>query len=398
MKTLLVSDIFPPKTGGSGRWFWEIYRRLPREEFLIAAGEDPRQDAFDQTHDLKLWRLPLTLSQWGLRSFTALRGYCRAVRRLRRIVKAEQVTMVHCARCLPEGVMALGLKCRSGVPYACYVHGEDVNGATTSRELTWLARRVLRNAAYVIPNSNNTERILREEWGLPADKIKLLHPGVDTKRFVPAATDAEVRDELGWGNRTVVLTVGRLQKRKGHDHMIQALPEIREAIPDVLYAIVGDGEEREYLQRLVAEQGVQDHVRFMGETSDQTLIQCYQQCDLFALPNRQVDRDIEGFGMVLLEAQSCGKPVLAGDSGGTAETMRIPETGRIADCADVNKLANAVIDLLAERDRLAEMGRRGRDLVVANFDWSALSQQAEKIFEGGSHVPLQRPVAGAVHV
>src|SRR5262245_34041549 len=174
MLTLLISEIFPPKTGGSGRWFWEIYSRLPRAEFAVAAGEDPRAEEFDRTHDLRLWRMPLTMRAWGLRSFRALWGYWRSVRRLRKLAKAEGVGMVQAARCLPEGVMALGLKCRSGIPFACYVHGEDVNSASTSRELTWLTRRVLNNAAYVIPNSRNTERILREEWNLPAERVALL--------------------------------------------------------------------------------------------------------------------------------------------------------------------------------------------------------------------------------
>jgi phosphatidylinositol alpha-1,6-mannosyltransferase len=392
MRTLLVSEIFPPKTGGSGRWFWEIYRRLPREEFLIAAGEDPRQEAFDQTHDLRLWRLPLTMRQWGLRSFEGLRGYWRSVRRLRRLARAEGVRMVHAGRCLPEGIMALGLKCRCRIPYACYVHGEDVNAASTSREQSWLVRRALGNAAYVIPNSKNTERILREDWHLPPERIHLLHPGVDTDRFVPAPHDASVRQRLGWRERPVVLTVGRLQKRKGHDHMILALDKIRAVIPNVLYTIIGDGEERGFLQQLVAQHKLQDHVQFLGETDDTTLVQCYQQCNLFALPNRQVGRDIEGFGMVLLEAQACGRPVLAGDSGGTAETMRVPETGRIADCTNSDTLAAVVIDLLREPDRLDQMGRLGREWVVATFDWKALSQQAQRIFAGlpGTAAPADK--------
>ena len=107
MKTLLVSDIFPPKTGGSGRWFWEIYRRLSRDSYVIAAGEDPGQYDFDCVHDLRVERLPLSMRSWGIRSLEALRGYTRAILRLRRLIAAERVCIVHCGRCLPEGVMAL---------------------------------------------------------------------------------------------------------------------------------------------------------------------------------------------------------------------------------------------------------------------------------------------------
>src|SRR5262249_26300555 len=155
-----------------------------------------------------------------------------ALRRLRPLLRSEGVRRIHCGRCLPEGVMAWLLKWWIGIPYICYVHGEDVNTASESRELSWLVRRVFRGADFGIPNSRNTMRLLQEEWGLPPERIRLLHPGVDTQRFIPANRSPEVRATLGWGNRPVVLTVGRLQKRKGQDQMIGALRTIRKTIPD----------------------------------------------------------------------------------------------------------------------------------------------------------------------
>jgi phosphatidylinositol alpha-1,6-mannosyltransferase len=283
--------------------------------------------------------------------------------------------------------MGLALRLWTGVPYACYVHGEDVGTAHYSREHRWLADRVLRGATFLIANSRNTERILTEDWGVPRDRIRLLHPGVDTGRFVPAAPDQQSRAALGWGERPVVLTVGRLQLRKGHDQMIRALPAIREAVPEVLYAITGDGEERPRLEDLVARQGLDDHVRFLGEIDDDRLVECYQQCDLFVLPNRQVGRDIEGFGMVLLEAQACGNPVIAGASGGTAETMRIAETGLVVRCDGPEELATVVVELLADPDRRARMGAAARAWVVERFDWESLSRQAEVLFQGPSPAP-----------
>jgi phosphatidylinositol alpha-1,6-mannosyltransferase len=387
LNTLLVSEIFPPKTGGSGRWFWEIYRRLPRGSYAIAAGEDPRQADFDRAHDLRVVRLPLAMRAWGIVSLEGLRGYARAIRRLHRRIAAGRIDMVHCGRCLPEGVMALVLRLWTGVPYACYVHGEDVGTARSSREHRWLAERVLRHASFLIANSRNTERILIEEWGLAAGRIRLLYPGVDTDRFEPAARDPSARAALGWGDRPVILTVGRLQLRKGHDQMIRALTTIRAAIPGVLYAIAGDGEERATLEELAGLSGLRDHVQFLGEVDDDRLVRCYQQCDLFALPNRQVGRDIEGFGMVLLEAQACGKPVIAGASGGTAETMRIPETGLVVPCDGPEELAAAVVELLADPDRRARMGAAARAWVVDRFDWQSLSRQAAAIFQDRSPAP-----------
>jgi phosphatidylinositol alpha-1,6-mannosyltransferase len=379
MKTLLVSDIFPPKTGGSGRWFWEIYRRMPAQ-VVIAAGTDPRQTEFDQTHALRIYRLPLEMRSRALRSIEGLRGYWRGFRALGPLVRNEQIAQIHAARCLPEGLMARTLKWRYGIPYICYAHGEELGTASSSRELTWLTQRVLRGATFLVANSRNTQRILEEEWAVPAEKVRLLHPGVDTMRFIPAPPDPQARQRLGWEHRTVVLTVGRLQLRKGHDQMIRALASIRQSIPDVLYAIIGDGEERPALEALAQRERVGDHVQFLGEVRDSELVECYQQCDLFVLPNRAVGKDIEGFGMVLLEAQACGKAVVAGSSGGTAETMRIPQTGQVVPCEGPTQLGTLVADLLKDKGRLEAMGAAARSWVCEQFDWEPLSRQAGALF------------------
>jgi phosphatidylinositol alpha-1,6-mannosyltransferase len=377
MATLLISDMFPPKTGGSSRWFWEIYRRLPRERFVIAAGEDPRQDDFDRTHD------------WGIFSPKALRSYWRMAQKLSRVVKSERIDQIHCGRCLPEGWIAWMLKQRHGIPYVFYAHGEEVNttyigqpsGILTSRQLRWMIRRVMRGAAFVIANSQSTKRILMSGWGLQAGKVQLMCPGVDTERFVPFARDNAQRAQLGWRDRRVVLTVGRLDARKGHDQMILALHAIRKAIPDVLYVILGRGEREEFLRALVNREGLNEHVQFLGEVDDERLLRCYQQCDLFVLPNRQVGNDIEGFGMVLLEAQACGKPVVVGDSGGTAEAIRRPETGRVVSCDTHDQLESMVINLLNDSECRSQMGKAARQWVVERFDWSTLSRAATVLFE-----------------
>jgi phosphatidylinositol alpha-1,6-mannosyltransferase len=234
LTTLLITEIFPPKKGGSGRWFWETYRRLPRSSYLIAAGEDPCQEAFDRTHDLRIMRLPLTVFHRGLMSIKGWRDYVRGTWLLRRLVARERVAMIHCGRFVPEGVMALALKVWAGVPYACYVHGEELTIAPVSREYCWLARQVLPRASFIVANCQNTARILRDAWSVPADRIRQLYPGVDTHQFAPAMPDPATRADLGWGQRPVILTVGRLQRRKGHDQLILALHAIRQAAPEVL--------------------------------------------------------------------------------------------------------------------------------------------------------------------
>jgi phosphatidylinositol alpha-1,6-mannosyltransferase len=282
---------------------------------------------------------------------------------------------------VPEGWIALGLKRRLGIPYACYVHGEELAVYRQSRELSWMARRVLRSASRVIVNSHNTLAHLRAAWPESAARAAVIHPGVDTSVYVPADHDEEGRAELGWSGKKVVLTVGRLQRRKGHDKMIEALPAIRRLLPDILYAIVGAGEERGRLEQTAERCGVADCVRFYGELTDASILPYYQQCDLFALPNRTDEGDFEGFGMVLVEAQSCGRPVLSGDSGGAPETLINGETGVVVDCREADKIAGAVSALLGDPERLTAMGKAARRRAADVFDWERLAHDAESFLK-----------------
>lgn len=403
-KIALITEAFPPQNGGSSRWFFEIYRRLPRSRVVVAAGEGPGCEAFDRTHELRVSRLPLAMDDVGLGRPRNVAAYLGLARRVRRLVREHGSEVLHCGRCLPDGWVAWMLNRLDGLPYACFVHGEEVElrpagrgeGIMSSRQMRWMARRVFGAAECLVANSLNTRRILVEQWGLPPGKIRLLTPGVDTGAFRPARRDEGVRRRLGWEGRTVVLTVGRLVPRKGHDRMVRALRTIRSSVPDILYAIVGDGPERANLREMVEREGQGAHVQFLGEVDDADAVHCYQQCDLFALPNRQVGLDIEGFGMVLLEAQACGRPVLAGASGGTAETMRPGETGRVVPCEEPEALAEAVIDLLTDPELLDRMGRAARHWAVERFDWEALGRQARAVFDG--QAPLEGGLAEGLHV
>jgi phosphatidylinositol alpha-1,6-mannosyltransferase len=392
VRQLLISEIFPPRTGGSGRWFAEIYRRLPREQYFVAPGECAADTHVIDQHPAIIGRLPLSLPEWGIRSWQGLRGYWRAWRATAKLVRANRIDRLHCGRMLPEGWIAWLLNHSHGIPYVCYVHGEETSYGIHSRELGWMMRRVLRGSDLLVANSQNTAAILRREWSVPEAKLQVLHPGVDTDLFQPAERNADLRRQLGWGERPVVLTVGRLQKRKGHDILLQALPEIIRRVPELLYVIVGEGEERPRLERLIAELQLECHVQMLGELQDQPLVEAYQQCDLFVLPNRDVAGDIEGFGMVLLEAQACGRAVIAGDSGGTAETMQPNISGLILDCTQPKTLEHSIPELLLDTECRRAMGRAGRTWTEAHFAWPALAQAAALLLDPQSQADLHDPL------
>jgi len=264
-KILLFSEIFPPTHGGSGRWFSEIYGRFPKQDVAFLVGANDGTKVFDNRLPHQIHRYNLSSSEWGMRSLLGLKFYLRTWGKLKAIAKDEGIQQVHCGRVLPEGVAALMLKVSSGIPYRCYVHGEDVETALTSRELTWLTRRVMKHAEQVICNSENSFRILREKWDLSPGKMIIMTPGVDVDHFCPDPTTPKPE---GWEGRINILTVGRLQQRKGQDMMIRALPELAKVFPNINYAIIGGGKERPNLEHLADELGVIGHVQFFGEVND----------------------------------------------------------------------------------------------------------------------------------
>lgn len=379
--TLLISEIFPPKNGGSGRWFWELYTRLPSNEYTIAVGKTEGAEVFDKTHDLNIHRLELSSPSWGIKSLSGLKFYWRVFNQVRRLIKQEKISAIHCGRCLPEGFIGYIFYKIFNIPYICYIHGEDVEAASTSRELSWIVKKVLGSATTLICNSQNTANLLLNNWQADSSIINILNPGCDTNKFIPAEPDESIKRKLGWHNKKVILTVGRLQERKGQDMLIRAISEIKQFTPNILYAIIGDGDEKQKLEELVNELNLQDNVIFMSEISDEEMIQAYQQCDLFVLPNRTVGKDIEGFGMVLVEAQSCGIPVIAGDSGGTAETMIIGQTGFIVDCTEPKALSDKIIELFQQSGAMDQLGHNGRNHVVKTLDWQAHSDKAQVLFK-----------------
>ena len=379
-KVLVLTENFPPLSGGSGRWFWELYSRLPKEQYLILADDIQGASEFDKTHQFNILRMSLTSSEWGLKSISGLKFYWRVFRQIRKVIKQHQITHIHCGRVIHEGVTAWILKLITGTPYLCYVHGEDVETAATSGEHNLMVKQVCKHAEILICNSHNSANIVKRLNYAGDDKIHVLHPGVDASLFVPAAADNAFKQHMGWQGRKVIITVGRLQARKGQDMMIRATALLKHQFPEILYGVIGRGECLESLQALTEELGLNDHVQFLTDVTDEQMIQCYQQSDVFILPNRTIGNDIEGFGMVLVEAQSCGIPVIAGDSGGTKETMLINQSGFVIDCTQANSIAMTIAQLLADPEGSNKMGEIGRKHVESELDWQAHVQKASQLF------------------
>lgn len=368
-KIVVLSEVFPPQHGGSGRWFWELYSRITQHEIHVYTHIQPDAKDSDGVFPSTVVRGHLQSSEWGVISRVGLRFYGGRIKALYHYCKAHHITQIHSGRVLHEGLIGMIVAKLLGIRHLVFVHGEDIETTAVSREHDFLARQVFRYSHQAICNSHNSQRVM-QRLGYVCRTIDVIHPGADAGKFVPASPDQQTREALGWQDKFVILTVGRLQARKGQDKMIEALVELKQHIPNVLYVIVGNGDTKAQLQSLTEELDLSAHVQFKSELDDAQMLQCYQQCDLFILPNRSINNDIEGFGMVLVEAQLCSKVVLAGDSGGTCEALSQDHSGLIVDCTEPSTIARAIAELYQQPDRLAKLAEQARPFAKTSFDWA----------------------------
>jgi phosphatidylinositol alpha-1,6-mannosyltransferase len=333
----------------------------------VITGSGPEAGSQERRGHIRHIRLPMSADDWGLTSRQSVWRYVRLAARLR--LECRQNAIVHCGRALPEGFAALLAKrlC-GGSSYLCWTHGEELAYARSSRELRFLLARVHNSAAAVIANSHNTARQL-EAMGVSRAKLHVVYPGVDAARFQGRVRGDAIRRRFVQEGELLLLTVARLQRRKGHDLSIRALALLRDEPPGLRYLIVGDGEERGHLERLVDELALRDRVSFLGAVPDDVLPDYYAAADIFVHPNRPESREEEGFGMVFLEAAAAGLPVIGGANGGVPEAVEQSVTGLLVGGDDAGELATAIRALSGSKALRCRMGEAGRTRVLSHFTW-----------------------------
>jgi phosphatidylinositol alpha-1,6-mannosyltransferase len=381
LPTLVLSEHFLPACGGTITWLLQTYSRYKPAEIVVVAGEPGNYDTrlVDHTLPFKVERISMAMTDWDPTRIASLRRYFDMYRQVRKSYLRHQAQQIHCIKVLPEGLVAWCMRRFAGVPYLLYAHGEEIQMRLTSRKLSWLIPPLYKEATAIIANSHHT-KILLEEIGVRPERIHVIHPGVDAEAF-RASEEARraIRQHHHLDGNFTLLTMGRLQRRKGQDMVIQALPLIMKKFSNVRYLIVGIGEELAALQQLAKDCGVQDHVVFVGQVADDARATYYAACDVFIMPNRQLGADIEGFGMVFLEAGAAGKPVIGGKSGGTGEAIREGITGLRVDGEDVEAIAAAVVELLTDSERARTMGEQGKRWVETAFTWESIVERTRQV-------------------
>ncbi|MFM9378166.1 glycosyltransferase family 4 protein [Gordonia sp. VNK21] len=366
-RTLLLTNDFPPRPGGIQSYLENLVAHLPADEVIVYAPAWKGCASYDAAAGYRVVRHPTSL----------MLPTPAVARRAAKLVRENDIQTVWFGAAAPLAVLGPVLRRAGAERIVASTHGHEVGWSMLPA-----ARQVLRaigdDADVITFVSRYTRGRFAAAFGRRS-RLEYLPCGVDVDRFAPdPAGRAMLRERYGLGEAPVVLCLSRLVPRKGQDVLIKAMPQMLAAQPELRLAIVGGGPYREHLEELAGKTGVAGSVLFTGTVPAAELPTHHAMADVFAMPTRTRGGglDVEGLGIVFLEASATGIPVVAGDSGGAPETVRDGVTGTVVDGRDVAAVADAVLELLADPRRAAAMGAAGREWITERWQWR---QQAARL-------------------
>ncbi|HLV72588.1 MAG TPA: glycosyltransferase family 4 protein [Vulgatibacteraceae bacterium] len=360
-KTLFVTNDFPPRPGGIQAFVHGLALRRPPGSVVVYAPDWKGAAEFDAAQPFPVVRHPgsLMLPEPGV------------LRRAGEVLRAEGCDSVVFGAAAPLGLLAPALRRRGAGRLVGVTHGHEAGWASLP-----VARRLLRRIGDDVDvltylGEYTRSRMARALSPAAAARMARLAPGVDERTFRAGCGGDEIRKRHGLTGRPVVVCVSRLVPRKGQDALIHSWPRVLRSVPDAALLLVGGGPYRARLERLAESLGVSGSVVFTGGVPWEELPAHYDAGDVFAMPCRTRRRglDVEGLGIVYLEASATGLPVVAGDSGGAPDAVRDGETGLVVPGRSVARLAQALTGLLTDPERARAMGEKGRAWVEREWRW-----------------------------
>ncbi|HEY8533075.1 MAG TPA: glycosyltransferase family 4 protein [Micromonospora sp.] len=372
-RTLLVTNDFPPRPGGIQAFVHNLALRQPAGSIVVYASTWRGAEQFDAEQPFEVIR----------ENTSVLLPTPAVARRAAQVAREHGCDTVWFGAAAPLGLLAAGLRRRAGITrVVAQTHGHEVGWAALPGARAAL-RRIGRGADVVTYLGDYTRRRL-EPVLRGVTELCRLTPGVDVDTYHPGVDGGPVRERYGLRDRPVVVCVSRLVPRKGQDALIRALPAIHRRVPDAALLIVGGGPYRATLRRLASEVGVAPHVVFTGSVPWAELPAHYAAGDVYAMPcrTRRGGLDVEGLGIVYLEASAMGLPVVAGDSGGAPDAVRDGETGFVVNGRDIAQLADRITTLLTDPALARRMGAAGRAWVEREWRWETQAARMTELLAG----------------
>jgi phosphatidylinositol alpha-1,6-mannosyltransferase len=373
-KVLVLTNDFPPRPGGIQFFVHALAMQLPPESVAVYAPAWEGAEQFDAGLPFPVVRHPTSL----------MLPVPSVARRAERILAAEGCDTVLFGAAAPLGLLAPGLRKAGAKRLIALTHGHEAGWAALPA-----ARSILRRIGDSVDTMTylgeyTRVRLARALSPAAAARMTRLTPGVDTSEFHPGAGGQAIREKLGLGSRPVVVCVSRMVPRKGQDTLIRAWPLVLATTPDATLLLVGDGPYRGRLERMARHLGVDGSVVFTGAPSRAGLPAYFDAGNVFAMPcrTRRGGLDVEGLGMVFLEAAATGLPVVGGDSGNAADAIRDGETGYVVPGVSVADLAGRLNRLLTDPCAAKAMGDKGLAWVHQEWRWEIIAQRFAEILAG----------------
>ncbi len=362
-RTLVVTNDFPPRQGGIQSFVHAMALRQPAGSLVVYASDHSGAARFDAAQPYPVLRHPTGL----------LLPTPAARRRVVAALRDHECTSVWFGAAAPLGLLAPALRAAGADRVLAMTHGHEAGWAMLPAARQAL-RRIGAHTDVITYLGEYFRARLAPAFG-PHPQLVQLTPGVDVETFRPDLDGSAVRTRYGLADRPVVVCVSRLVRRKGQDTLVHAWPQVRRQVPDAALLLVGSGPYRDDLEKLAGALGVADDVVFTGGVPHAELPRHYAAGDVFAMPcrTRRAGMDVEGLGIVYLEASAAGLPVVAGNSGGAPDAVRDGETGYVVDGRDPAAVAERLVDLLGDPQRRAAMGAAGREWVRRDWNWDGLA-------------------------
>ncbi len=370
-KILLVTNDFGPRTGGIETFVIGLLERITGHHVIVFTSSQGETSAYDQD-----W-----LDKFGVQVLRdkskILLPSRRVTRNVKKIVTESDIDVVIFGAAAPLAFMSKSLRKIGVKKIIALTHGHEVWWAKVF-PFNLAIKRIGASVDHLTYLGEFTRKAISKTLSEKSrNKLVRIAPGIDTAHFIPRADGFEKRVELGLQDKKIIISVGRLVHRKGQDKLIEAMPTILSKIPNAHLLIVGEGPYKNHLDKLAKKFSLEESVTFVGRILYDKLPTYLSAADLFAMPSRSrfFGLEVEGLGIVYLEASACGIPVVAGNSGGAPDAVIEGVTGFCVAGTDVDQVASAVIEVCSNAERASHMGAAGRNWIVDQWRWDIWSKE-----------------------
>ena len=376
-KTLCITNDFGPRAGGIETFVVGLIQRLPKNSVIVYTASQAGSAPFDA-----MW-----LRDYGVEvirdSAKVLLPSFRVGRNVRKLARERNIKSVFFGAAAPLALLAPGLRTAGVKRIVALTHGHEVWWSRLW-PFSWAIARIGRAVdALTYLGEFTRGEIAKALDHESVTKLVRIAPGIDTEHFTPHTDAQGLRESLGLGNKKVIVSVGRLVHRKGQDVLIEAMPEIITTINNAHLLLIGEGPYKKELEQRIKSLGLESRVTFVGRVQYADLPRYICVGDVFAMPSRSrlAGLEVEGLGIVYLEASACGLPVIGGISGGAPDAILQGETGFSVDGTSAHEVALALARVLADKELAQRLGTRGRQWIIEKWQWQMWSERFSQLLK-----------------